>query len=996
MKDVHTLNGEPARLTRWVQIARNVTVEIFAVSCLFAAVACAEVQIPYSLASSGQVSLAVYRADGQFARTLLSGVPQARGKHKVVWDGLDWTGRPMAPGKYEWRLLQSPGLKAEYLLSIGTSYNIDEWPGNHGGPHDVACDGELGIVANGGEVTTAMAASRLSDGAISGQTSDILPGDIAAVKGRLFVLGKRQGDPAVKLWSWTLEPLVCRQGRDVTRVEGDRTNVAQRVAANSGHLAVLYADGRIEWLAPEGALATLGTALVPGAKDIALTPAGNVLAIAGNSLWEVSRGDTNPVERLNNMKAPIRLAVDESNGDILVVNGSSQIERHAADFRFVQAYGRSGGRQQGLYNANDFMAVSDICADHHGGFMIVENWSAPRRMAHFGSDGKVLREWYGGQLFFTLAGADPADVSRVWLNSHWGWMMETEVDYKNRTWKPRATYVVQGLAGGLFGADSLGLCGAMRRHGENRYIVRPGGPPSVLWVDEANRCLVPMVAGAINTHSTGNAIVNKLFVEKNAGKGYNEQCNAIEWQDANGDGAVQAEVFRLTRNGGWNCGWTMDDDFTYYSWNAVDKPQQKFVLRKLAVTRWEGARPVYPAWDEAIVIGEMPVTPEMMVIEKDWGGMTIRRATNDSVYQIVKGQGDGFTADYLAMGHSGLWSTSLSGSYALNKWDPRTGLLQWRVGKLATTGKDYVPGQIDEPMAILGQVHGCVLLAQRMVMPLVAWTEDGLYRGALLNRRADDGLPESCYSWWRSDCGKDHDSVLQYDMYVGGSIHELPNGDLVYFGAGWNRVPVYRISGWNDCMRQSGTVKLKHADNPAAASGTGLRAEYFANTELAGAPVLRCTNPVIWFGNPDTKTRKAWPPGPVCEGAFSARWTGFIESHFSEDYELKIYLGIDRKAEKTDCVRVWVGNKLVLDAWEKPAREMAFRECISKFRRIFGDVWNRDTLRNIRLTAIVPLRAGEKTPIRIEYAKTSAGYLHLAWESRSQEIEHVPASALYP
>lgn len=59
-------------------------------------------------------------------------------------------------------------------------------------------------------------------------------------------------------------------------------------------------------------------------------------------------------------------------------------------------------------------------------------------------------------------------------------------------------------------------------------------------------------------------------------------------------------------------------------------------------------------------------------------------------------------------------------------------------------------------------------------------------------------------------------------------------------------------------------------------------------------------------------------------------------------------------------------------------------------------MWNRDTLRNIRLTATVPLRAGEKTPIRIEYVRMAAGYLHLSWESRSQETEHVPTACLYP
>ena len=74
-------------------------------------------------------------------------------------------------------------------------------------------------------------------------------------------------------------------------------------------------------------------------------------------------------------------------------------------------------------------------------------------------------------------------------------------------------------------------------------------------------------------------------------------------------------------------------------------------------------------------------------------------------------------------------------------------------------------------------------------------------------------LPAAYYTWWRGagPDGADMNSPVQYDMFVGGSFHELPDGDLLYFGAGWNRVPVYRISGWNDFQRQSGKVQLKRA-----------------------------------------------------------------------------------------------------------------------------------------------------------------------------------------
>jgi hypothetical protein len=224
------------------------------------------------------------------------------------------------------------------------------------------------------------------------------------------------------------------------------------VAANAGHLAVCYGHGRIEWLSTDAEMRTLHGATVPGARDIALTPSADVLALASNSLWEVGRTNGALTERIRDLRVPRRTAVDSASGDILVVEdgGSGQIRRYAKDFRFLRAYGRPGGRRQGLYAPEDYCAVSDICADNRGGFLVVENWSAPRRMAHFDADGRALREWYGGQLFFTLAAADPADARRVWMNSHWGWIMETEVDYEARTWKPRATYAVNNIGEGLF------------------------------------------------------------------------------------------------------------------------------------------------------------------------------------------------------------------------------------------------------------------------------------------------------------------------------------------------------------------------------------------------------------------------------------------------------------------------------------------------------------------------------------------------------------------
>jgi RNA polymerase sigma-70 factor (ECF subfamily) len=52
----------------------------------------------------------------------------------------------------------------------------------------------------------------------------------------------------------------------------------------------------------------------------------------------------------------------------------------------------------------------------------------------------VLREWYGGPQFYTVAGPEPDDPTLVWMDSQGGWLMHVRVDYAKRTWAPRACY----------------------------------------------------------------------------------------------------------------------------------------------------------------------------------------------------------------------------------------------------------------------------------------------------------------------------------------------------------------------------------------------------------------------------------------------------------------------------------------------------------------------------------------------------------------------------
>ena len=57
----------------------------------------------------------------RMVRELARAEPMQRGKHPLAWDGLDMDGKPAPAGKYEWRSLQTQGLRSEYLMSVGTS-----------------------------------------------------------------------------------------------------------------------------------------------------------------------------------------------------------------------------------------------------------------------------------------------------------------------------------------------------------------------------------------------------------------------------------------------------------------------------------------------------------------------------------------------------------------------------------------------------------------------------------------------------------------------------------------------------------------------------------------------------------------------------------------------------------------------------------------------------------------------------------------------------------
>jgi len=81
-------------------------------------------------------------------------------------------------------------------------------------------------------------------------------------------------------------------------------------------------------------------------------------------------------------------------------------------------------------------------------------------------------------------------------------------------------------------------------------------------------------------------------------------------------------------------------------------------------------------------------------------------------------------------------------------------------------------------------------------------------------------------------------------------------------------------------------------------------------------------------------------------------------------------------------VKLWVDGKLVVDSWDGVQQQ----KC---------EGWYRTENYS---SGSIPLKAGKRVPIKLEYsaAGEDQAHLHLYWESPSWELRHVPSGLLYP
>ena len=965
-----------------------------------------EVSIPFTVPKDGRVSLALYDTGDRMVRTLLTGKPMAKGKHSVIWNGLDRYGNPLPVGDYNWKLVATEGLRAEFITQVGqnTDPAWEKATGNHQSPNAAAVDatglyrqgsvnegGHWGVKTDlngrtlwvnnrnqadpwmgGGEALTLVNGrlfELMRDGTVYG--SD-------ATTGRVFTGNDTQPKPWNLRWESYAAPAGTsddlRRKRSMAErphdLAGDEAN-GLLIAAYPQHEAIAWFDAR------DGRQVDKAEGF-QGMAGIAVSPDGTVYAIVQGRVIAFSRKDKTPriLIQANQLQSPWRLAVSAKTGDLFVAENSDLAKGVAIASVPDVADGKTPNLAEGV------RITSQSTERHH-------------QVKRFRSDGQFVRSF----------GKPEGRGDGVYVPTDFRGLTDIEADAEggfivtegNHT-PPRRTvrFTADGnLIREWYGAQHYGVI----------VCPEPNDPRHVWFMANADRqALVRCEVDYENKSWRVLEIYQEVFnrnpfarvpaiptLFKHSGKIYiqgggvqpggltlsvydpvNKQlrpCNSSGsrnkrnylWNDLNDDGlASDNEVEWLNRN--QLGGYVNPDDLLLVTTVHATGYQPGHLLAP--TRRTEGGTPVYVS--AQLKKHEPWIENGMRTFPFD-----CRRGPDGHWYACFA---DSFRNPNEGVENHGAWYyNSCSAFDRLVKWDKDWKPL-WSVGK-HSSDNDHEPGTTAMPRGLVGFTHGCVVLGdasdEESARPSV-WTEDGLFVDELL-RVPIDNLRKEEYG---------EENTNEYP--TGHLATDSRTGDTFYYALNsTGGSPIYRITGWNGWYRDSGQIRLtKAVTRTAKRDGTGLKGEYFNTPDCTGEPVLTRTDPLVffyWF-----KGKDGWPKG-INQQGFSCRWTGQVEAPTTELYRFVFESYAPWRGEgwgtpgQPRWLKLWIGGNLLLDTGAGVYKETTYG--LPQPQGIFGEIL---------------LQAGEQYDLRLECGFANNAVARLCWETPGLDRRAILPAFLRP
>lgn len=777
--------------------------------------------IRYELKTAGFVSLNVYNEQGQIVREILHGAERSAGPQEERWDGLDEARQKLPPGSYSWKLLETQGLQAEYLMTLGLSVDhFDLWPGNHIGVSGVAVDASGVYFGSGCSEAPGFVMKMAPDGkrlwtqkpywfeAWQGPDSLAVDGKNAFLMQENYHIAKISAEDGSKIAIWDLS---YDKAKPTPKDEAAWTEMkfgraahtsAVDLAAGSGKLVMSYEKfDCIRWVDQETGR-VLQEIKVKAPQGVALDNEGHALVISNGEVVVVDEtGSNRTLIPLASLTDPWRISVNRTNGDIWVAEqgAGQQVKRFSSAGKLLQTFGAKGGRPaQGLYDGQaGFRNINAIAAAPDGSFWISEAFAAPRRLAHFDAEGKLLREWYGPQMYANRASADPADPTLIWLDSMWGEVIQAKVDYAAKTWKVLATYnYMTPLQTRYRHENGMWFVGHANGH---TYLARES-EPDVMMVDEPGRRLVPVYQEGVAFYPGGNPGWRippdfRPLEEPWPGQTSPSPKPPAPWHFTWAPPKIGDPITRESI--------TFGRELLTFPHASFVRPDLTYVTSldvswKEANNAWQhkGGPSIFQPGDlsssgipqyDFTQAGNLPLKmPDYLgAVRCLWEDKDGNIFTAHNVTKSRAGEGP-FGVGKTAKGVA---------ANLVAKWSP-DGTLRWVAGQHAAGAKAN-PGEARMFYRMAGTVRGCIAVNDIDYSMVHVWDTDGLWVGRLLDHGLlTSAIPKEAYEI----CGENFGGYL---------FENQQDGNIYFLGGAQNASALYRITGWDKFEKQEGKSQLK-------------------------------------------------------------------------------------------------------------------------------------------------------------------------------------------
>lgn len=823
--------------------------------------------IDYTLPRAGNVSLAIYRADGRLVRTLLAAQPQLAGAQHAAWDGYDDNGTPLPPGDYTWKAAVGDGVKAVYVMGAlnggSPKYRTPDgrgsWGGIWGNVIATAADRTgvyaLWVMEEGEGVLVKMTPEgqviwkqHVPQALTSSQSALATDGTwvvMASGKG-VWRVRAENGDYApftAKDAFFHLEP--SKAWLDMKPEERlTQAPELQRLPSLRGgdlHLTgIALADDRIylsrvlENTVEVYRMSTLekvGQLSVPRPFGLALH-AGKLYVVSGAQVLRFDAATLAPAPEgaaiRNGLSMPYGLAVDEW-GQCWVTDlgDAQQVKRFAADGSLIAAYGTKGGRPLagGHFVKTDFRYPTGICVEPHTGQVFFGEDIAPKRLVALDSAGRFVREWlgpfyWGGAGFVVDTRHEPMQLYAFPGNS----IIRLNINLREGTEELDAVWPQVEFRG----ADGGQLlyywvrCPGLAYHDGTPYLCIAGHDVSIFKVDGYR--LLP------------SAFVSGLRFGKITTLAQTQGAAGVTWHDANDNGVVDVDELKVSKQ--FNAPYPMPywGPVVYENFDIVSSGAEG--ISRLPCLGFDAhGNPLYALDHVQTLLSKFPLSVSDPIAQVDAeGNLYYNRWRYAGAGEQPKG------IDWAArITHNGIVKLNAKGE------------VQWEVLQKAEAFRK--PWQSYAIQAIDRPTHGVVLGDDCVSGQTYVVSSDGLVLGAIFEETVRGPAPSP------------------YTLYVEHftSYHFTdPRDDALYELTGSDDIRIVRITGLESYQRLQGMVSFTAPPKPRVAPGaTGVKIAHAAR--LAAPPKIGGV-PDAWQDVP-VQSLAVGKPGEEMSATFQLGYT---------------------------------------------------------------------------------------------------------------------------